>query len=141
MPLNYYPNPGEILVCDYSGFVEPEMVKKRPVIIISPRLRRRGELVCVVPLSTTPPAPAELHHCKITLEKPLPAPFQAPEVWAKCDMVSNLARSRLDRFRAGKKPDTAGRYYVSGMLTPDQLRDVRKSVLYGLGLGSLTIHL
>lgn len=60
MPLSYYPSPGEIVLCDYAtGFIPPEMVKLRPVVIVSPRLRKRGDLVAVVPLSTTAPNPAE----------------------------------------------------------------------------------
>ena len=89
MPLMYYPQPGEILVCDYStGFIVPEMTKPRPVVIVSPRLRRRADLVAVVPLSTTAPEPVEAHHCSIHLADPLPPPFDNPNMWAKCDMLS-----------------------------------------------------
>jgi uncharacterized protein YifN (PemK superfamily) len=141
MALAYYPALGEILLCDYStGFVAPEMVKRRPVVIITPRLRRRGELVGVVPLSTTPPEPAERHHCMIELARPLPAPFGSAVMWAKCDMIATVARSRLDRFRAGRSGG-AGRKFVSGQLDRKQLLDVRRSVLCGLGLDFLTIHL
>lgn len=42
MALTFHPKPGAILVCDYdTGFVPPEMVKKRLCIVITPRLRRR----------------------------------------------------------------------------------------------------
>ncbi len=33
--LNFQPKPGSVVYCDYEGFIEPEMVKKRPVIVIS----------------------------------------------------------------------------------------------------------
>jgi uncharacterized protein YifN (PemK superfamily) len=43
--LKFHPEPGTILICDYStGFKKPEMVKKRPVVTISPRLKRRDGL-------------------------------------------------------------------------------------------------
>ncbi len=59
MPLTFSPRPGEIVICDFStGFRPPEMVKVRPVVVISPR-RRTSQLVTVVPLSTTPPDPVE----------------------------------------------------------------------------------
>ncbi|WP_210210156.1 type II toxin-antitoxin system PemK/MazF family toxin [Rhodopseudomonas palustris] len=58
MTLKFHPEPGTILICDYStGFKAPEMVKKRPVVTVSPRLKRRDGLVTVVPLSTSRPEP------------------------------------------------------------------------------------
>jgi mRNA interferase MazF len=140
MGLMYYPKPGEILLCDYdTGFILPEMTKLRPVAVISPRLRRRGELVGIVPLSTTEPDQAEDHHCRIELSDTLPAPFHSPVMWAKCDMLATVAKSRLDRFKAGR--NGGSRIYLSGQLSADQLKAVKAAVLCGLGLGSLTIHL
>lgn len=139
MALSYYPSPGEIVLCNYdTGFKAPEMVKLRPVVIVSPRLRKRGDLVAVVPLSTTDPDPVDTHHCKITLAAPLPKPFDALEMWAKCDMVATVALSRLDRFK-----DRSGgvRRYRTGKVATAQLIEIRKSILCGLGLSSLTIHL
>jgi mRNA interferase MazF len=142
MGIMYYPKQGEILLCNYgTGFVAPEMTKMRPVVVISPRLRRRADLVAVVPLSTTPPQNIELHHCEIELTNPLPAPFDNPNMWAKCDMIATVAHSRLDRFKAGRKPNGNKRVFVAGMLNPDQFRQVKIAVLCGLGLDSLTIHL
>jgi uncharacterized protein YifN (PemK superfamily) len=140
MGLMYYPKPGEILLCNYgTGFVAPEMTKLRPVVVISPRLRRRGELVGVVPLSTTEPDQLEDHHCVISLAKPLPAPFDSEMMWAKCDMLATVAKSRLDRFKSGRSGGT--RIYLSGQVDAEQLKALRAAVLCGLGLGSLTIHL
>ena len=142
MPLAYYPSPGEIVLCDYgTGFVAPEMVKLRPAVIVSPRLRRRADLVAVVPLSTTPPDPVEPHHCSLTLTTPLPKPFDAPQMWAKCDMVATVALSRLDRFRDGRAPGGGARRFMTGKVSAAQLVEIRKAILYGLGLGSLTVHL
>lgn len=142
MPLSYYPKPGEIVLCDYeTGFVEPEMVKLRPVVVVSPRLRRRGDLVAVVPLSTTPPDPIAPHHCAITLERPLPRPYDSPEAWAKCDMLATVALIRLDRFRDGRVSRGGSRKYRTGNVSAPQLAEIRKAILHGLGLGSLTTHL
>jgi len=140
MALTYHPTPGEIVLCDYgTGFVAPEMVKRRPVVIISPRLRRRGDLVSVVPLSTTEPAPVENHHCRLALAVALPRPFHNKVMWAKCDMLATVSLGRLDRFRAGR--GAGARKFVTGSLTADQLREVRRGVLHALGLASLTVHL
>lgn len=142
MPLQYHPKPGEILLCNYdTGFVSPEMTKIRPVVVVSPRLRRRDNLVAVVPLSTTEPMPVESHQCEILLVSPLPVPFDALRMWAKCDMIATVAHSRLDRFRAGRKPGSTSRFYVSGQIDQAQLNAIRKSILCGLGLASLTVHL
>lgn len=141
MALQYHPKPGDILLCDFAtGFIAPEMVKRRPVIIVSPRLRKRPGLVAVVPLSTTAPDSIENYHCRIALERPLPHPFDSAEMWAKCDMLATVALSRIDRFKAGRLPGSHARRYVDGKVTADQLAAVRRAILCGLGLPSLTIH-
>jgi len=142
MALTYHPQLGEIVLCDYStGFSPPEMVKRRPVVIVSPRLRNRHDLVTVIPLSTTSPSPIEAHHCPITLTNPLPKPFDSPQMWAKCDMIATVSLSRLDRFRAGRVAQGYGRRFVTGQVDRAQLAEIRKAALHALGLGSLTIHL
>jgi len=52
-------------MCDFTGFKPPEMVKKRPVVILSPRYRRRTGLCIVVPFSTVEPELIEPHHHRI----------------------------------------------------------------------------
>ncbi|HEX8447058.1 MAG TPA: type II toxin-antitoxin system PemK/MazF family toxin [Sphingomonas sp.] len=139
MALLYHPNPGDILLCDYgTGFVAPEMVKRRPVVILSPRLRRRNGLVAVVPLSTTAPTVVEAYHCRIMLAQPLPAPFDAPEMWAKCDMIATVSLARLDRFREPRGPTGGQRRYSTGAVSPADLQRVRAAMLCGLGLAILT---
>ena len=139
MALGYHPRPGEILLCDYgSGFIVPEMVKRRPVVVVSPRLRRRANLVAVVPLSTTEPNPLEQHQCQIVLAQPLPQPFDEAMMWAKADMLATVSMARLDRFRLKVGGQ---RQYRSGQVTPAQLTEIRRAILHGLGMGSLTLHL
>lgn len=140
MALLYYPNPGEVLLCEYGEkVIPPEMSKRRPVVIVTPRLRRRGELVGVVPLSTTAPDHMEDFHRQLELAQLLPPPFDSPVMWAKCDMFSVVARARLDRFKAGRAEGQ--RQYIAGKLNAEQLKAVKAGLLCGLGLSSLTIHL
>jgi len=40
MSIPFVPNAGTVLMCDFSGFVPPEMTKVRHVVVISPRSRR-----------------------------------------------------------------------------------------------------
>lgn len=140
MGIWYYPSPGEILLCDYgTHVVAPEMEKRRPVVIVTPRLRRRNELVGVVPLSLTAPQHPDNHHCQFQLEKPLPEPFDCPTMWAKADMYSVVSRARLDRFKAGRSHGQ--RMYLAGKVSDQQLKEIKAALLCGLGLDSLTIHL
>jgi mRNA interferase MazF len=141
MPLSYYPNIGEIVLCDYRGFVEPEMIKTRPVVVISPRLRRRGNLIGVVPLSTTVPTPAEAYHCLVELDNPLPPPFNNPVMWAKCDMYTVVSMQRLDRFKEAKQRHGGARKWRVGKANASQILALKKAVLCGIGFDSLTIHL
>lgn len=130
MALKYHPAQGTILMCDYrSGFIPPEMVKSRPCIVVSPRLRQRNNLCSVVPLSTTPPDPILDHHCQISLDRPLPAPFNSPTMWVKCDMLATVSFDRLDLIQVAK------RTYITPRVTADELEMIQLGMLHALGLG------
>ena len=53
MGLRFQPKPGMVLICDFRGFEPPEMVKRRPVVVIASN-PDRDQLVTVVPLSKSP---------------------------------------------------------------------------------------
>jgi mRNA interferase MazF len=96
VPLGFHPPVGTIVVCDYdTGFKEPEMVKRRLAVVISPKLKNRNDLCTVVPLSTTAPDPIEEFHCLVTLPKEPPAPYEGREKWVKADMLATVAYRRL----------------------------------------------
>lgn len=138
MAIQYPVSPGTLLLCNYdTGFNPPEMVKRRPAVVISPRLPRRDGLCTVVPLSTTPPDHDVPYQCRIELPAPLPEPFTALVVWAKADMMATVGFQRLDLFRTAR--DQSGRRkYLTPKLPPDDLLRVRVSVLHALGLSDLT---
>ena len=128
MPLTYHPGPGAIVICDFStGFRAPEMVKVRPVVVISPR-RRRAQLVTVIPLSSAPPVPAEPWHF------PIPPGMYPPArgpMWAKCDMVVTVALDRLDRVLTH---DARGqRVYQVFQLAAGDMTGLHRAVLAALG--------
>lgn len=130
MPLGFYPRAGQILVCDFSGFREPEMVKVRPVMVVSPKLPYRSEIVAVVPISTT-----EARH-NLPFVVKLSKNYHPDEpddlaCWAKCDMLLNIAGWRLNGFKVGR------RKWECPQAKGDDLEAVRRGVLHGLGLGHL----
>lgn len=140
MPILFQPNAGMILVCDYRGSVFPEMQKVRPVVVVSPAFKRRPKLCAVVPLSTTDPDPVENYHLLLTLDPPLPRPFDSSQVWVKADMISTVSHDRLDRLRAGR--NAAGqRTYTMRRVSAADLAAINAAMLEGLGLGRLTPHL
>ena len=138
MALMYYPRDAEVLECDFKGFIIPEMVKTRPVIIIGPRLRHRGDLVTIVPLSTSPIDTPEKWQVKVTFTKKPPPPFDADEAWAICDLVCSVSRQRLDRFRPPRPRYGQRQKWYSAAIAKDDLEKVRHGVLCGLGMESLT---
>lgn len=115
------------------------MVKKRPAIVISPRLRKRNDLCTVVPLSTTEPLPPLDHHCRLE-GLGLPPPYDAVAHWVKADMIATVGFHRLCLPFDGRHP-SGKRKYVIRVLSPPDLARVRACVLHALGLGSLTTHL
>lgn len=140
MSLRFHPHPGTIVVCDYSGFVPPEMTKRRPAIVISPRFRLRAGLCTVVPLSTSKPQSAADYHCELAFDPPLPPPYDSPRAWVKADMMAAVALSRLSLPFVGN--DRAGqRCYDQRVLASDDFRRVQACVLNGIGLGRLTAQL
>lgn len=109
------------------------MVKRRPAIVVSPRLPHRDGLCAVVPISLTAP-PRDLDYVvKIELAERLPAPFDSPVAWVKCDMVATVSHKRLDLFRTGR--DNEGkRKYLTPKVSDEDFERIRKGILCGLGI-------
>jgi mRNA interferase MazF len=130
MSLNFHPRAGQAVMCDFTGFNVPEMVKPRPVVVVSPRLPNRAEIVAVVPISLTAPIKPTLY--KVRLSKNYHP--QEPDdlaCWAACDMVMNLGLYRLAGFKIGR------RKWAWPQMTGDDLIAVKRGVLRGLGLDLL----
>ena len=139
--LKYHPEPGKILMCNFDklGLQEPEMTKIRPALVVSPRLKRRNNLLAVVALSTTDPIEIMPYHCKLEFDQRLPEPWDSPAMWVKADMIYTVRFERLDLIRAKRKNGHLA--YITKEINPEQLKAVRKSILNGLGLPQLTKHL
>jgi uncharacterized protein YifN (PemK superfamily) len=99
MALLFQPKPRSVVMCDFVGFIAPEMVKVRPVVILA-RHKHNRNLVTVVPLSTTEPTKIEDHHHELSTN-PLPDKPHT-SCWAKCDMVATVSLVRLDRYHIGR---------------------------------------
>jgi uncharacterized protein YifN (PemK superfamily) len=141
MPIKEHPPVGTILICDFdTDFKLPEMVKVRPVVVISPKIAGRPGLCTVVALSTTPPNPKLPLHAEISKVPRLPFPWDAETMWVKGDMIYAIGFHRLDFVRTGKD-HTGKRTYQFSTLTNDQVKLVRTLVLRSLGLSQLTKHM
>jgi len=125
MPLNFQPRPGTVVMCDFVGYVVPEMVKVRPVVVVA-RNRKNRQLVTVVPLSTTAPDKLEDHHHELSAN-PLPGKGHVT-CWAKCDMIATVSLSRLDRYK------TAHRTYETPKLPDADFQAIRRAIASALGL-------
>lgn len=117
-------------MCNFDGFKEPEMVKSRPVIIISPRLPHREHIVAIVPISLTPPKHS-LPFCYKLSKNYNPLETDDLTSWAKADMLLNIGTYRLSAFKISR------RHYSYPTLSPEDLAGVRHAVLCGLGLDSV----
>lgn len=134
MAIQFAPLPGDVLICDFStGFRPPEMVKRRPALVVSPRIRHRDGLCTIVPLSTTAPRRAVPYQCLIDLPFAPPAPFEAIQVWAKADMLATVGYARLDLMRSGRRAD-GKRQYLKIRLDPAELAKVEACIRVALGL-------
>ena len=124
--IHFHPHPGDVLMCDFGagGFKPPEMVKTRPVVVVS---KRSDNLAIVVPLSSTEPAHIESWHWEMDPQS-LPESLRDERCWAKCDIVATVGLWRLDRVKAGKCPRTGKRLYVSHKATKVDLEEIRKGL-------------
>ncbi len=128
MAIQYPVEPGTILICDYSrGFVPPEMIKRRPVIVISPRMRTGKNVCVVVPLSTTSPKKVEKYHKKISINPTLPHPFDSTSQWVKCDMINTVSFDRLDLPRI-KRDQYGKRKYLKVRIDEEDLIEIREII-------------
>jgi uncharacterized protein YifN (PemK superfamily) len=140
MSLPYHPEQGTIVICDFKGSIDPEMNKRRPAIVVSPRLRQRGRLCAIVPLSTTPPSQIMPYHYKLHVEPVLPEPYNARFHWVKADMIYTVSFDRLSLPFNGK--DAGGkRVYDVRVIDKADLIKVQECILHGLGMIALTAYL
>ena len=128
--LNWHPHARTVLMCNFKGFIVPEITKRRPVVVITPRLQYRANLCTIVPLSTTPPQHPQPFHVRLSANPHPNEPDELP-VWAKCDLIANVSMQRLDRFQVGY------RRFMAPKIPEDDLRNIRNGVLHGLGFGAL----
>lgn len=129
-------------MCNFSGYVEPEIVKFRRVIIVSPP-NRGARIALVVPISTTAPRFPTAVHVRLPGGAVYRCFAGAAEVWVKTDLLAHVRFDRLDRVRipvldlAGNPIPRKYEYLPPVTLSADHLREVRAGVLHALGLGRL----
>lgn len=131
--ISWQPSPGQILICHFGlGFRSPEMVKTRPVVVISPKVNPWTRLCVVVPISSRAPEPVLHHHYR--LPDGIVPGEKYKEAWIKGDTLMAVSCHRLDRIKVGF------RNYVAPMVPAEVLKEVRRCVLHSTGMHSLTIH-
>ena len=130
-------------MCDFSeGFKEPEMVKVRPVVVVSPKRKHCSGLCTVVAISTVTPNIIENYHYKIPIvSMPQIKRFQSKDSWVKGDMIYRVSFNRLDLIRVGKERGTNKRKYFKQSLGREQMKSIYSCILYALNLGHLPQHL
>ena len=115
-----------VFLCDYSGYIRPEIVKVRPVVVVSRRPRGipLGNVIAiVVPLSRIPPITMRPWHVAIAARK-----YVALDAcWAKGDLVSHVSVARLSFLIHQRQP-------VVPVLDGNDLRAVRHAVVKALDI-------
>lgn len=120
------------------------MVKNnRPVVVLTPPISGRAELVTVLALSTKMPKRIMPFHYKIPRNSmPQVGRFQENDTWVKGDMIYTVGFHRLDLIRLGKRDRQTGRrLYFKQRLGREQMREIYSCTLHGLNLGQLSQHL
>jgi uncharacterized protein YifN (PemK superfamily) len=127
MPLPYLPKQGEVLICDFDdSAIGAEMIKRRPVVVVSRHDAHRSKLCSVVPLSTTAPNPSlkwhhHMPHLRVT-------GWSADAgVWAKCDVITTVSLERLNKPYIKRR---TGRQYIEHQLQNQDLLAVLDCIKY-----------
>jgi uncharacterized protein YifN (PemK superfamily) len=135
MPINFVPERGRILICNYDmARVPPEMKKVRRAVVISPRSYNErhgfGPGRClVVPFSATDPG---------RRVKPADVPFDAKtyecltlETWAICAAVMSVSHDRLDRVPIRRKHGPSR--FSTEILKPDDMARIEHGLRHATG--------
>jgi mRNA interferase MazF len=126
--ITFFPTGGTVLICDFSGgFRPPEMIEKRPSIVISPKNTNRGTCV-VVPISSQESRNATAIAVPMTTAK---YPFLRKDGWAKCHAPATVSITRLSMMR---DPNTGRGLHTNGtMIDAADLAAVRRGVARFIG--------
>ncbi len=125
--INFHPKRGTVLMCDFTtGFQPPEMVKRRHVVVVSPRYRRHSGLCLVVPFSTVVPREIEPHHFQVPVGGYEFFDRSKPS-WAKADMLTCVGFGRLDRLLLNGR-------FAAPMLNDADFLEIQKCVAHALQL-------
>ena len=133
MAIKYHPEQGAIVICDFTGFVKPEMIKRRPLIVVSPRFRDRPGLCTIIPCSTTRPSKMQPYHYELNIEPPLPDPYSMSQCWVKCDMIYAVSLSRLS-FPSMRKDLWGERLSDIRVVSPEDLISIRNCIMASIGV-------
>tara|TARA_Y100001933_G_scaffold152188_1_gene150684 strand:- start:680 stop:1009 length:330 start_codon:yes stop_codon:yes gene_type:complete len=104
----------------------PEIIKTRPVIVVSSKLPYRAGLATVVPISLTAPKHDVPYAVRLSRNYH-PGEDDTVPCWAKCDLLANVSLARLDRFKVDR------RKHVAPKASEEDLRAVRAGVMAALG--------
>ena len=131
--LAFQPKPGQLLVCHFGlGFQKPEIVKTRPVLVISPHQREWTKLCLVMPISSVEPKPMRRYHYK--LPSGLIPGDKYGGAWLKGDLTVAVGCHRLDRFKVGF------RQFDAPFVPHDVLQEARRCLLHAAGMHTLIPH-
>ena len=141
MSIKFHPPRGSVVTVDFDkGFKNPEMDKTRLAIVLSPAIKARVKLVTIVPLSLTEPQRLMPFHEEINIPFKLPPRWGNQPRWVKGDMVNAVGFHRVNLLRLGKD-NSGNRIYQTSVLDNELFKVVKRCVLHGLGLSTLTKHL
>lgn len=133
------PNRGRILIVNFElkgNSVPPEINKSgRPCVVVHNNGLRRGRLVTVVPLSTTPPHRVMPYHHEMDHRSfrdwPIEGRTDGPR-WAKCDYITtvSLTRCKDPSYRRAYEK----RRHVKVRAIKADMEAIDQCVLWALGI-------
>lgn len=136
----YAPSRGRIVIVNFEKggqAVPPEMVgTMRPCVVTQNNAMNRGQLVTVVPISTTPPELVGKQHHQLShlsfRDWPMDWDGQGVPRWAKCDYVVTVSLNRcVDPY---SKPPGKQRQHRKVKVIKADMEAIDRCILWALGI-------
>jgi uncharacterized protein YifN (PemK superfamily) len=115
-----------VLMCDFDGYVVPEIVKNRHVVVLSSKGVNAVGTTLVVPISSKRPNPVSRYHVHFPCDcYDCLAP--GTDHWAKGNLIAHVRLDRLDRVKAKG-------VWCTPLISEEDFRKIQGAIKFALTL-------
>jgi len=138
MAIPFHPKKKQILICNFKGYIPPEINESRPVVVLREEVTGSQKLVIVVPLSNTTPVPLCDFHCQLT-NSTLTGCMSGKTHWVKGDLIYTVSVDRLDRVKGPPEKGSGKKCsYTVGQVSNEDFAKILECIKSNFDSSSIT---